>query len=72
MSEMERGKEKMTFVSWGTFLTKFKGKVKDDILFIKLPKITIFLSVSPAVAPVSQHEIGGCVDVMAERQAAED
>lgn len=39
MLEMERRKEKMTFVSWGTSLTKFKGKVKDNIRFIKLPKI---------------------------------
>ena len=38
MLERERGKEKTAFVSLGSFLTKFKGKVKDDILFIELPK----------------------------------
>lgn len=37
--EMEREKEKMTFASWGSSLTKFKGKLKDNVRFTKLPKI---------------------------------
>ena len=70
--EMERGKEKMTFVSWGTFLTKLKGKVKDDILFIKLPKIWFSCQFPQQWKSFSQPEIGGRLEVMAERQVAED
>lgn len=70
MLEMERGKEKMTFVSWGTSLTKFEGKAKDNICFIKLPKIW-FSCQFPSSDNLTQHGIGGCLKVMAEMQDAE-
>lgn len=70
--EMERRKEKMTFVSWGTSLTKFKGKVKDNIRFIKLPKIWFSCQFPQQWQSFTQHEIGGCLKVMAEMQVAEN
>ena len=70
--EMVREKEKVTFASWGSSLTKFKGKVKDNIRFTKLPKIWLSCEFPQQWQSFTRHETGGCLKVLAETQVAEN
>lgn len=78
--ERETGKEKISFffffffLSWGP-PTKFKGRVTDGILFIKLPKIEFSYRLPQQWKSFFfflQHEIGGCFVVVGERRVAEN
>lgn len=63
------GRRKSYLCVLATSLAKLKGTIKDNILFIKLPKIQFSCQFPQQRTSFSWPEVGGCLVVMAETQA---
>lgn len=64
------GGKKSCLCVLATSLAKLKGTIKDNILFIKLPKIQFSCQFPQQRTSFSWPEVGGCFVVTAETQAA--